>query len=438
MQISCILILFGVFVATYAATRIPLIRVKSMRQRMMEKGTWNAYLKYKKEKLKEMEKNPRAIGDLPQSDYDDLIYVGLVQIGTPYQNFTIVPDTGSSNFWIPDSMCGFVPPVTCAPFCPWVLDQWPDLCLQVCQFSQCCQNKKEKPNPAFATKANACDNKNKYNSSLSSTWRQNGTAWSITYGTGSASGILGQDTINFAGIIVTSAVFGQATHIADFFADEPFDGILGLGFKQIAVDGVTPVVDYMIERNLLDKPIMGVWMKHDAIEGDIAGDLMLGGFDASKFTGSIYYTPITRQGYWEFEMQSIGANGQTVNAPGGSWKVISDTGTSLVVGPTGAIDTICTQLGGEFDPMMGLYSIDCDATGLPTVTFTVNGHDFPVSQINYIVNLGDEFGCVLGFEGFGGFSIDWILGEVFIREWYQIYDKTPGSVQIGFAKAVAN
>ncbi len=51
---------------------MPLIRVKSMRQRMMEQGTWNDYLKHKKEKLKELEKNPRATGDLPQKDYDDV------------------------------------------------------------------------------------------------------------------------------------------------------------------------------------------------------------------------------------------------------------------------------------------------------------------------------------------------------------------------------
>lgn len=43
-----------------------------MRQRMMEKGTWNDYLKYKKERLKELEKNSRGTGDLPQKDYDDV------------------------------------------------------------------------------------------------------------------------------------------------------------------------------------------------------------------------------------------------------------------------------------------------------------------------------------------------------------------------------
>lgn len=100
----------------------------------------------------------------------------------------------------------------------------------------------------------------------------------------------------------------------------------------------------------------GVWMKHDVVEGDVAGDLMLGGYDHTKFTGTIYYTPITRQGYWQFNMDSISVSGQTVNAPNGSWKTISDTGTSLAAGPTFAVDTIGTQLGGQFNPFVGLVS----------------------------------------------------------------------------------
>lgn len=41
----------------------------------------------------------------PQTDYDDVIYVANVTLGTPSQVFVIVLDTGSSNLWVPKSTC---------------------------------------------------------------------------------------------------------------------------------------------------------------------------------------------------------------------------------------------------------------------------------------------------------------------------------------------
>lgn len=43
--------------------------------------------------------------------------------------------------------------------------------------------------------------------------------------------------------------------------------------------------------------------------------------------------------------------------------------------------------------------------------------------------------CVFGFQGIDGSSpVDWILGDVFIRDWYQIYDF--GNARVGFAKSI--
>lgn len=41
----------------------------------------------------------------PLRDFFDVEYVGVVGVGTPPQDFTVVLDTGSADFWVPDEEC---------------------------------------------------------------------------------------------------------------------------------------------------------------------------------------------------------------------------------------------------------------------------------------------------------------------------------------------
>ncbi|KAK5964415.1 Eukaryotic aspartyl protease [Trichostrongylus colubriformis] len=134
-----------------------------------------------------------------------------------------------------------------------------------------------------------------------------GMKWNIQYGTGSASGFLGADTVRFGSpgttqLVVPNTVFGQATHLAPFFAGQPIDGILGLAFKSIAVDGVTPPFMHAVELGLVDQPVFTVFMKHVGEQVNVNGGVYTyGGIDTTNCGGVIAYERLSSATYWQFK-----------------------------------------------------------------------------------------------------------------------------------------
>jgi len=144
---------------------------------------------------------------IPISDFANAQYYGPLSIGTPAQDFVILFDTGSSNLWVPSSKCS------------------------------------------------GCVHK-KYQSSQSSSYVANGTAFAIQYGSGSLSGFLSQDTVQIGDLTIKSQVFAEATQEPGLsFAVAKFDGLCGLAWPRISVDGVVPPFQNAIAQGLVDNPV---------------------------------------------------------------------------------------------------------------------------------------------------------------------------------------
>ncbi|KAH6824655.1 aspartic proteinase A1 [Perilla frutescens var. hirtella] len=255
------------------------------------------------------EENAGSDSTVVLKNYMDAQYFGEIAIGTPPQKFTVIFDTGSSNLWVPSSKCFF---------------------------------------------SIACYVHSKYRSSQSSSYKANGKSAAIKYGTGSISGFFSEDTITIGNLVVRSQEFIEATNEPGVtFMAAKFDGILGLGFKEISVGNSTPVWYNMIGQGLVKEPVFSFWLNRNVKE-DNGGELVFGGIDTKHFKGQHTFVPVTQKGYWQFDMGDVLIGGKTSGYCSGGCSAIADSGTSLLAGPSAVIAMINQAIGAS-----GVVSQQC-------------------------------------------------------------------------------
>lgn len=258
--------------------------------------------------------NLRDSGDsdvVALKNYMDAQYFGEIGVGTPPQNFTVIFDTGSSNLWVPSSKCHF---------------------------------------------SIACYMHPRYKSSRSSTYKKNGKSADIHYGTGSISGFFSQDHVKVGDLIVEDQEFIEATKEPGItFLVAKFDGILGLGFQEISVGNAVPLWYNMVNQGLVKDPVFSFWFNRNAEEEE-GGEIVFGGVDPNHYEGEHTYVPVTRKGYWQFDMGDVLIDGKTTGFCAGGCSAIADSGTSLLAGPTTIITEVNHAIGAA-----GVVSEECKA-----------------------------------------------------------------------------
>ncbi|CAF4427932.1 unnamed protein product, partial [Adineta steineri] len=82
-----------------------------------------------------------------------------------------------------------------------------------------------------------------------------------------------------------------------------------------------------------------------------SSELIFGGIDSTKYTGSITYIPVVLEGYWEFQMTQVTVGSTVISS---SAYAIADTGTTLITGPTQQVTALNVALGGTYDSSSGM------------------------------------------------------------------------------------
>ncbi|CAF1619378.1 unnamed protein product, partial [Didymodactylos carnosus] len=125
-------------------------------------------------------------------------------------------------------------------------------------------------------------------------------------------------------------------------------------------------------------------------------------------------------------------------------QAIADTGTSLINGYTGFVKAIHKTIGAKYSSMVGAYVVPCSkVSALPSLTFTVSGRPLTLLGSHYTfkyISPKKVTYCVSSLTGDDSAqdefeNIIWILGDVFLRRWYSVYDL--GTSAVGFAKSIS-
>ncbi|KAJ3269911.1 Vacuolar protease A [Terramyces sp. JEL0728] len=328
------------------------------------------------------------------------------------QQFVLDLDTGSSDTWFKGSNC-----------------------VDLAHDGSCNTTKIELSDPAVKKMPNVTDVFNQYGSG------------NATLGVYTADVTIGGATAKSLPIGVANKVYtiGQ-------------EGLVGLAFNDLSSigDAIGANANFFDYLNFPKEDNKFGFYLSNFVDED-AGEVTFGGVDETKFTGDVHYYDIhsfhsrtSNKSYtlwWAFDIQpwtvSVGDKLTNFNFTNPTEYGIADTGTTLISMRYDAAVTLNNAIPGavEAETGAGVWNISCDATGLPDITFNDGrGVQYVIPPEVYVWKYDyDNNLCLTGFSGQPDSPVyinTVIFGDIFLRNYYSIYDKSTTPARVGFAKAV--
>ncbi|KAI8988764.1 aspartic peptidase domain-containing protein [Pilobolus umbonatus] len=374
-------------------------------------------------------------------------YLIELGVGTPVQYFNVTLDTGSSDLWIPSVECS----------------------RKICPYSR-------------------------FNALKSTSFNRTGASFNIQYGSGSAHGHIGYDTITLKGYpSLANQVLGLAVSTEGMagpsLSKERASGILGLGFPGLMTTDVDnqqlPLIMNLFHNEIIHDPVFSIHLNRQDRYG-YTGEIVIGGYETDRYIGRLNYLPVVmydtntnrallgrhhdRDGngesgykYWTVPGQSIVVYSHSKNdilyrTPSDELQpVILDTGTTLSYLPkeivmelleTVTLDYKSIRLNSE---KILAYEVKCHDFINQShdlwfeIEFSSSRTSFIKDPINIRVPLIELIlpqdsqdihqakSCLFGIAPHASTMGGWILGQTILRSAYIVHDML--EYQIGIAAA---
>eukprot|EP00742_Colponemidia_sp_Colp-10_P004371 GILJ01004666.1.p1 GENE.GILJ01004666.1~~GILJ01004666.1.p1 ORF type:complete len:580 (+),score=69.18 GILJ01004666.1:75-1742(+) len=269
-------------------------------------------------------------------------------------------------------------------------------------------------------------------------------------------GVLVEETLSF-GSMTSRILFGASQTQSVNFVPSGIDGIIGLGPADLQ-STVLPPLDHFVRANLMPDVF-------SLCSGYIDGHLVLGGIDQSMYNTSVKWTPIVNRIHYGVQISAMSVAGRTFDLSadkylgGHNFGAIVDSGTTNLILPVAVFNAWKAAVQTEYCNGNSTLPYLCGASAAifrsPSVALTMTAEDvakyppitFHLASASVLgedvtLTLGPEYwllnctstsvNCYRSGVGNASFSsADIMLGDVFMRAFYTIFDKQNG--RIGFA-----
>nr|ACF60582.5 pregnancy-associated glycoprotein 1 precursor [Bubalus bubalis] len=377
------LVLLGLVAFSECIVKIPLRRLKTMRNVVSGKNMLNNFLKEHAYSLSQISFRGSNLTTHPLRNIKDLVYMGNITIGSPPQEFQVVFDTASSDLWV-----------------------WSDFCTSP-----------------------ACSTHVRFRHLQSSTFRFSNKTFRFTYGSGRMIAVVVHDTVRIWQLVSTDQPFGLSI---DQYGYEIriYDGVLGLNYPCISFSGAIPIFDKLKNQRAIAEPVFALYRSKHEAGGSV---VMFGGAYYRYYEGELNWVPLIEAGYWIVLIHPFSIERYIITCSDGR-KALVDTGTSDIVGPRRLANYIHRFIGAV--PWGSAYYVSsCAVYTLGSIVFSFNGIYYPVSGRGDILK-DDRGRCYTTFQEnrLDAYTVTWYLGDVLLILCFSVCDR--GKDRIGLARAV--
>lgn len=340
-----------------------------------------------------------AAGHVPLVNFMEFQFYGPISIGSPPQEIIVCFDTGSSDLWVPGGKC------------------------------------------------QDCAGDERFDNTASSTFRaETDGRFAVQYGSGKVSGRFGHDTVSLAQFDVTDAVVGIVSDEEESMSKMKADGLLGMAFDGLATFSDPPLFFSLLRQYPDVAPVFAFYLSP---EPNTNGSMLhIGGYDDTymRAIGATWQmTDVLPQfGLWTFWRVALHSvtigDGNASLCPNGCVAFV-DSGTSLIGIPsdvyldflydvaTFAQDHGCYCGFVEY----GFQCFLCAPTDFPPMRIGIGGaHYYVLEGPDYTLCIG--LTCIVLVQPSG--QDMWVLGDVFMKKFYSLYDVE--RKQVGFACAASS
>mmetsp|Transcript_9166 Transcript_9166/g.6919 ORF Transcript_9166/g.6919 Transcript_9166/m.6919 type:complete len:362 (-) Transcript_9166:54-1139(-) len=219
----------------------------------------------------------------------------------------------------------------------------------------------------------------------------------------------------------------------------PLSGILGFSRDYSFTSGYPPgplYYHFLYDNSQISDLIFATYFSDADLDDSF---VEMGTYDAAGtyYEGDLVWIDVIDNYFWMTTTKGAIANGKTVDADA---YVILDTGTSLNYIAEDPGEKLQKLIGKGFKGIkfLGSWYMKCNLEKYDSVYLELGGYYFEVPVETYIFDFREGSGFPYNTWCFLGFTLtssdEWLLGEVFFRNYYTVWDEENSKVGLAIKK----